>query len=255
MSGTLQASLGLAARSLLLVRRIPSVFIPAMVMPLFILVATAGAFHGIGEIPQLAGTSYLRFTVPMAVTMGGGFAGINAGMTLARDVEGGFFDRLHATPVPRGALLLGPLIATAARSAFTTTIVLIAAAIGGVLPQSVVGTLVLYVLGIGFALIAACWAMGIALRARTIQSAPMMQIAVFLSVFLSVPYTPREAQIGWLRRVSDVNPVTRILEAGRDAISGGVAWPTLWPGLLALAGLLTALGVFAFLGLRRLTTE
>ena len=45
----LRSTWWLAGRSLLLVRRLPSVFIPSLVMPLFILVATAGAFHGNGS--------------------------------------------------------------------------------------------------------------------------------------------------------------------------------------------------------------
>ena len=111
-----QVALGLAGRNLRLVRRRPSVFIPSLVMPLFILVATAGAFRGIGALPQLAGQAYLAFTVPLAAVMGAGFAGVNSGMNLARDLEGGFFDRLAASPASRLALITGPLIAAILRS-------------------------------------------------------------------------------------------------------------------------------------------
>ena len=43
MRHAVAVSRGLAWRSLILVRRMPSVFLPSLVMPLFILVATAGA--------------------------------------------------------------------------------------------------------------------------------------------------------------------------------------------------------------------
>src|SRR5687768_9924844 len=98
-------ALALLLRNLLLVRRTPSVFIPSLVMPLFILVATSGAFRGISALPEFEGASYLAFTVPMAALLGAGFAGINSGLTLARDLEGGFFARLQASPAPRLALL------------------------------------------------------------------------------------------------------------------------------------------------------
>src|SRR5690606_1792789 len=98
MTHAVRVSAGLAWRSLILVRRMPSVFLPSLVMPLFILIATAGAFRGISLLPQFAGASYLAFTIPLATTMGAGFAGVNAGMTLARDIEGGFADRLVASP-------------------------------------------------------------------------------------------------------------------------------------------------------------
>ena len=66
----LRVSLGLAGRSLILVRRMPSVFLPSLIMPLFILIATSGAFRGISLLPQFDGVSYLRFTIPLATVMG-----------------------------------------------------------------------------------------------------------------------------------------------------------------------------------------
>jgi len=243
---------GLAVRNLLLVRRMPSVFLPALIMPVFILVATAGAFGGIGAIPQLEDSSYLAFTVPLATVMGGGFAGINAGMTLARDIQGGFVDRLVASPAPRVVLILGPLIAACARSLVTTTAVLAAASLGGVFPPGIVGTTVIYVMAALFAAATACWAMGVALQTRSVQSIPLMQIVVFLSVFLSVAYVPRELQTGWLRVAADLNPVTRILEASRATEFEGASWSTLGPGLAASTLLIVGLGLFALAGLRGL---
>jgi ABC-2 type transport system permease protein len=248
----LTISLGLAWRSLILVRRMPSVFLPSLIMPLFILIATAGAFRGISQLPQFEGASYLRFTIPLATVMGAGFAGINAGMTMARDIEGGFVDRLVASPAPRITLIVGPLIAAGLRSLFTTTVVLLAGLIGGIAPPGVSGTAVVYLLAIGFSCATACWAMGVALRARTIQAAPLMQVVVFLSVFTSVAYAPREVLTGWLRDVSDLNPVTYIMEASRAAELGTLGWSELWPGLVAVAGLIALLGTWALTGLASL---
>jgi ABC-2 type transport system permease protein len=248
----LAVSRGLAWRSLILVRRMPSVFLPSLIMPLFILIATSGAFRGISQLPQFAGASYLAFTIPLATVMGAGFAGINAGMTLARDIEGGFVDRLVASPAPRITLILGPLMAAAARSLFTTTIVLAAGLIGGVALPGVLETLAIYLLAIGFSAATACWAMGVAFRARTIQAAPLMQVVVFLSVFTSVAYAPRAVLTGWLHHVADLNPVTYLLEASRAAELSTLGWSELWPGILAGLGLVTALGAWALAGLATL---
>lgn len=249
----LTISMGLAGRNLLLVRRVPSVFIPSLVMPLFILVATSGAFHGIGAIPQLVGSSYLAFTIPMAATMGAGFAGINSGMTLARDLESGFFDRLQASPAPRIALISGPLIAALVRSLFTTSVVLIAGIIAGVMLPGFMSTLMVFALALLFSAGASCWAIGIALRTRTVQAAPIMQIAVFLSVFMSVAYVPESALTGWLGVVARYNPVTYILNASRSAeLTGTLVWADTWPGLVAGFSLLLLLGAFALIPLRHL---
>lgn len=245
----LSVSRGLAWRSLILVRRMPSVFLPSLIMPLFILVATAGAFRGIALLPQFAGASYLAFTIPLATVMGSGFAGINAGMTLARDIEGGFVDRLVASPAPRSTLVLGPLIAAAARSLFTTTVVLAAGLIGGVELPGVVETLTIYLVGGVFSAATACWSMGVAFRARTIQAAPLMQVVVFMSVFTSVAYAPREVLTGWLHTVANVNPVTYLIELSRAAQLGGMGWADVWPAIVAGGGLLVVLGAWALTGL------
>lgn len=248
----LGVSAGLAWRSLILVRRMPSVFLPSLIMPLFILIATAGAFRGISLLPAFDGASYLAFTIPLATVMGAGFAGINAGMTLARDIEGGFVDRLVASPAPRATLVAGPLVAASVRSLFTTTVVLAAGLIGGVGLPGPGGTLAVYGLAVGFSAATACWSMGVAFRARTIQAAPLMQVVVFMSVFTSVAYAPREVLTGWLARVADWNPVTYLMEASRAAELGTLGWAELWPGLLAIAALLAVLGTWALTGLATL---
>ena len=249
----ISVSLGLAGRNLLLVRRVPSVFIPSLVMPLFILIATAGAFHGIGALPQFAGESYLAFTIPMAAVMGAGFAGINSGMTLARDLEGGFFDRLQSSPAPRLALVLGPMLAAQARSLLTTLVVLIAGMVGGVMPPGIAPTLVIFAFALLFAAAASFWAIGVALRTRSIQAAPIMQLAVFLSVFMSVAYVPQDALTGWLATIARYNPVTYILDAARSAeLTGTVIWSETWPGVIAAGALVVLLGAFALVPLRGL---
>ena len=254
MTHALAASGTIAMRSLILVRRMPSVFLPSLIMPLFILITTAGAFQGIAQLSAFDGASYLAFTLPFATVMGAGFAGINSGMTLARDIEGGFADRLVASPVPRSVLVIGPLMASCVRSLFTTTVVMAAAIIGGVDIPSALGIAVIYLLAMLFSAACAAWSMGVALRTRSIQSAPLMQVVVFLGVFMSVAYAPREALEGWLRVVADVNPVTLLLESSREATIETVTWAGFWPGLAAGLGLVALLGLWALTGLRRIGT-
>lgn len=244
----------LAWRAIILVRRMPSVFIPSLVMPLFILISTSGAFHGVGVLP-IGTSSYLAFVIPFATIMGAGFAGVNAGMTLARDIEGGFVDRLVSSPAPRIALVAGPFTAAAVRSLFTTTVVLAAGLIGGVGLPGPLGTSIVYLMAMGFAMATACWAMGVALRARTVQAAPLMQLAVFVSIFTSVAYAPRELQQGWLRTIADGNPVTRILETSRSVELEAVAWASVWPGLACVLGMIAVLAVWALTGLAKLGRE
>ena len=58
------------------------------------------------------------------------------------------------------------------------------------------------------------------MRVRSIQGGPLMQIPVFLVLFLTPVYVPLNLLTGWIHAVASVNPATALLEAGRGFISG-----------------------------------
>jgi ABC-2 type transport system permease protein len=78
----------------------------------------------------------------------------------------------------------------------------------------------LIVLAILVNLIAALFAFGVAFRMRTIQAGPLMQMPVFLILFLAPVYVPLDLLSGWVHAVAKVNPFTALIEGGRDLISG-----------------------------------
>jgi ABC-2 type transport system permease protein len=88
----------------------------------------------------------------------------------------------------------------------------------------------------------------VALRLRTMQAGPAMQIPVFLTLFLAPVYVPLKLLGGWVHGVATINPATRFLEAGRGLISGDPAHTLLAYGLAVGLGLL--LVVWALRGLR-----
>ena len=60
-------------------------------------------------LPGFPADSYLDFAIAFPFIQGSLFASINAGTSLARDVETGFIKRLALTPMQRSALLIGNL--------------------------------------------------------------------------------------------------------------------------------------------------
>ena len=95
---------------------------------------------------------------------------------------------------------------------------------------------------------AVLWAAGVALRLRTMQAGPVMQMPVFLILFFAPVYVPLALLQGWIHTLATVNPVTRTLEAGRSLLAGS---PT--EVLVAFAvgiGLVVAFFFWAFRGLR-----
>ena len=89
---------------------------------------------------------------------------------------------------------------------------------------------------------------GVAMRLRTMQAGPLMQMPVFLRLFFAPVYVPLALLDGWIHAVAQANPVTRILEAGRGLLAGA---PTeLAKAFLAASVLAILFAVWAYRGLR-----
>ncbi len=242
-------------RSLNEVTRVRGALLPATIAPVIFLLGMSGQF---GRLTGLAGfptDSYLSWIVPLSCLQGAGFAGAAAGSNLARDIEQGWFDRLLVAPVPRPLLVLGPILGAITRAMVPATVVLLVGlALGAELTGGLRGLVALYAAAAGFCAVAALWGVFMAVTFRTQQAGPLMQQGVFLAVFLSTAYTPQPLLRGWLAGAAKLNPVTHVLELGRQATVSGIE-PTLGhtlPGLAALGGMGLALGALALLGLRRL---
>ena len=78
----------------------------------------------------------------------------------------------------------------------------------------------LYTLAAILNLAAVLWAAGVAMRFRTMQAGPVMQMPVFLVLFFAPVYVPLSLLQGWIHGVATVNPVTRVLESGRGFVAG-----------------------------------
>ncbi len=243
---------GIAARSLKLIPRIPSTFVPSVVMPVFLTIAFAGAFSGLVLLPGFPADEILDWFIPMTAVQGSAFAGITTGMGVARDLESGFYDRLLSSPAPRGALLAGPLVASVLRAFIPTTLMLSIAVITGAhFYGGLLGALTLVAACLGFSLVAGSWALLLALRFKTQQAAPLMQMGVLLTVFLSTAQMPLELLTGWLQTVARFNPVTYVFQLARQGFLGEVTWAHTWPGLVAIAGMAAVLIGFAWRAMRR----
>ncbi len=226
----------LVARMLIGTTRVPSAFIPSVIFPVFQIVAFGGAFSAITMLPGFPTDQILNWFGPMAVIQGTAFMGSMVGLATTRDIETGFYDRLLLAPVPRWSLLVGPVAGAVVRALPATYVVLIASALGGARLQSgVLGFFAMLAAAVGCTALFGFWTLGLAFRFKSQRAAPLMQIGVFISIFLATAQVPLAAMSGWLHAVARVNPMSNVLRLARVGFLGEVTWEDCWGGLLALA--------------------
>jgi ABC-2 type transport system permease protein len=248
---TLAVARGVAWRTLHNVFTNPSLLLPSLIFPLFFFVAFAGGLSRVGDIPGFDfPPGYTAFQFVFVLMQSAAFGGVFTGFGIARDFESGFARRLLLAAPNRSGIVLGYTAAALGRWLVTASfLTVIAFAAGMHVGGSGVDLFGLYTLAAILNLAAVLWAAGVAMRFRTMQAGPIMQLPVFLILFFAPVYVPLSLLEGWIHVVATANPVTRVLESGRGFVAGA---PT-EVGIAYGAALALAVGfsVWAWRGLRK----
>ena len=244
-------ALSVAARAIHNVFTNPALLLPSVIFPLFFFTAFAGGLSRVSSVPGFHfAPGYTAFQFVFVLIQSSAFGGVFTGFGVARDFEMGFGRRLLLAAPDRRAIVAGYVVAAVVRAAFTMAVITAVALIAGMqVGGSGVDLFGLYGLAFLVNLGAALWAVGVALRVRTIQGGPMMQIPVFLSLFLAPVYVPLGLLSGWIHAIASINPATALLGTGRDLIAGtpsGVA-----VAFAIALGLIALFGVWALRSMRR----
>jgi ABC-type multidrug transport system permease subunit len=247
---TVRALVRRAANELL---RVPGAAIPGVLAPTIFFCGLSAVFGNLLDLGGYGVSNYQTWILPISLLQGAGFTGAATGVNLARDIEAGWFDRLLVSPASRPALLGGLVVSASLRSLIPATVLLIVGFSLGV-DWPGIGALaltLLFVMATGT--VAACWGVMLALHYKSQGAAPLMQAGMFVLVLTTTAYAPFENLQGWLSDVAHINPLTKVVEAIRQGflIDGSIAWADTWPGLLAIAGLVTVFGGLALREMRR----
>jgi ABC-2 type transport system permease protein len=248
-------ALGVAWRTVHNALTTPNIVIPTLAFPFFFFVAFAG---GLSQLQHLPGfhfqQGYTAFQFVFIMIQSAAFGGVFTGFGIARDFEYGFARRLLLAAPHRSALVVGYAISAVIRWAVVAALLTCAAfAVGMNVGGGGAELPGLYLLAVLVNAAALLWSTGIAMRLRTIQAGPAMQMPVFLALFFAPVYVPLSLLSGWIHGVAQANPVTYFLEAGRSFVSGGTTHAQLaYGGAVALAVVFT---VWAIRGLRDAETS
>jgi ABC-2 type transport system permease protein len=229
----------------------PAFLFPSIVFPLFFFTAFAGGLSNVGNVPGFDfPAGYTAFQFVFVLLQASAFGGVFTGFGIASDFEKGFARRLLLGAPHRLGVLAGYAVAAMVRAVIVGALLFaVALATGMRVTGDGVDLFGLVGLALLVNLAATLFAAGVAFRARTIQAGPAMQMPVFIVLFLAPVFVPLDLVGGWVHAVAQVNPITAIVEGGRDLISGqdfprGVAFG------VAVA-LPLAFSVWAVRGLRR----
>ena len=241
---------GVAWRTLKNVFTTPSLFFPSLIFPLFFFTAFAGGLSQVAEVPGFDfEPGYTAFQFCFVLIQSAAFGGVFTGFGIARDFESGFARRLLLAAPNRTGIVLGYALAAVARWAVTATVLTVVALIAGMDvfggSLDVLGMLTLALL---INVAGLLWACGVAMRFRTIQAGPLMQMPVFMLLFLAPVYVPLSLLEGWIEASAKLNPLTYLLEAERSMLAGDEVHVALAFGL-ALA-LILGFSLWALRGLR-----
>jgi ABC-2 type transport system permease protein len=249
-TGYFRAARGLAFRNLSKVLTQPALFLPSLLMPVFFFVAFAGGLSAISNVPGFDyPAGYTAFQFVFVLLQSAAFAGVFTGFSIAADFEFGMGPRLMMATPNRTAIILGYVITAVVRAilvfAILTAIALAAGmdVLGGA--SHLVG---LYAFALGVNLVASLFATGVALKLRTMQATPAMQMPMFLFLMLAPVYVPRELITGWVHTASGFDPLTPILTQGRNLLAGQTA--DIGIVVAVIAGMFALMLFFAMRGLR-----
>jgi ABC-2 type transport system permease protein len=229
----------------------PSFIVPSLLFPLFFFTAFVGGLSRIREIPGFDfPLGYTAFQFVFVLLQSAAFSGVFTGFGIARDWESGFMRRLMLAAPNRLGILLGYAIAGLVR---WVTVIIVVTGVAFAAQMKIGGNGVdlvgLYVLGFFLSIVGTLWSAGVAMRLRTQQAFPVIQMPVFILLFFAPVYVPLNLLQGWLHGVARVNPITPLLEEGRGLISGSPDKTLLAFGIVL--SLIAFFAVWAVRGLAR----
>jgi ABC-2 type transport system permease protein len=238
----------LTMRSVRTLLRQPAYLAISLVQPVIWLLLFGALFRSVVHLPGFGGgMTYLEFITPGVIIMTALFSSAWAGTVYIEDMSIGVMDRLLASPVRRGAMIIGTLAYQAITTVIQTLIVFgIAYAAGARFPGGTTGIAITTLAAVLIAMSIASFSNAIALLVR--QQEALIGISQFIVLplqFLSAAVMDTRLAPQWVQDVARYNPVDWAVIASREALSGHPDWGAVLPRLAGLVALAIVVGWLA----------
>lgn len=216
----------LSKRSLVNTLRQPIAIIPSLTFPLIFLALNSAALAESIRLPAFPPVdSFLQFMIATTIIQGALFGSIAAGADMATDIEGGFFDRIIATPASRTSILVGRVAGAFTLGFFQAFLFFgIATLFGLTVEGGALGmlgvALISAVAGAGFGALS----VAIGIKSGSTEVVQGSFPLLFTLMFLSSAFFPRSLMNGWFKTAASINPLSHMIEGARSLVIRG--WDT-----------------------------
>jgi ABC-2 type transport system permease protein len=217
--------------------RTPEALLPTLFIPLFFLVVNVGQAARIfpsASTSFLHGQGYGAFQLPSSLLLAASFG--TAALFLVEDIEGGYFDKLRATPIPRTAIVMGRLIAESVKGVLIATALVLLGLIFGIrIASGPLGFVLLVGLTALWSVVFIGFMQLIALKTRSAAATNSAGLVFFPLLFLTPNFVPRHLLTKPMEVAATLNPVTYVMEALRSLILQDLMWTQILRGFAVVA--------------------
>jgi ABC-2 type transport system permease protein len=206
-------------RAMLKIKHVPEQLFDVTASPIIFLLMFTYLFGG-----ALAGSTgaYLQFVLPGILVMTVSMITVYTGLGINQDIKKGVFDRFRSLPIWRPSVIVGMLMADAARYTMASAVMILLGVIMGYRPEAGVGGVVLAVLLLLIFSSCLSWiwiALGLVMRTpESLMGVSMMLL--FPLTFASNVFVAPQTMPGWLEAFVNVNPITHLVTAVRGLTAG-----------------------------------
>lgn len=218
-------TVAMSKRSILALIRQPALVVPSMIFPLFFAALGTSSFGRAINLPGFPKVdSFLDFSLAGTIVQGVLFGSVQSGSALATDIENGFFYRLMAAPSSRLGILVGRLAGAAAYGAFQTLFFsLLLLPFGMSIKGGPLGVLVMVISGGLIAIAISGFMAAAALKTGSSEAVQGIFPLVFIMLFFSSAFFPRQTMSGAYKHIADFNPISYLIEGMRDLCIDGLS--------------------------------
>ncbi|MFC6151592.1 MULTISPECIES: ABC transporter permease [Mumia] len=204
-------------RGLIRSARDPEAFFTALALPVALMLLFVYVFGG----AMSTGGEYVDYVVPGIILLCAGFGAGTTAVAVADDMTNGIVDRFRSMPIAAGSVIVGHVVASVARNAIATALVIGVALLIGWRPDAgvaewaaAIGLLALFVLAISWL------AATVGLLARSKDAANAFTMVLAFLPYVSTAFVPAHTLPTALRGFAEHQPMTPVIETLRGLWMG-----------------------------------